>query len=218
MSSLDSSVNKCLKDMHNKSKTEKGSYGEEAVFKICEQFYQTEGGILYHSYTYKPDETKEGNIKKAEDGHLFVEALSSKTEIDILYCTKYRIYPIEVKAYRAKEIVLTDDGISGCYKTDKSPVHQNEMHCRHLYPTIFRGLPNGSTGYVIPVVCFVDKCKLIDRRSIEQKNYIYVTILSTLKQFIRKTNVPGDYLIDLQLMQKLLSEIEISHEKHLPLR
>ena len=73
MSSLDSSVNDCLKNMHSRQSTEKGAYGEEAVFKICEQFYQSNGGILYHSYTYKTDETKQGNIKKNEDGTLFVE-------------------------------------------------------------------------------------------------------------------------------------------------
>ena len=218
MSALGNSINKCLKDMHSKSSVEKGSFGEEAVFKICEQFYQTEGGILYHSYTYKPDETKQGNIKKSPEGNLYIENLGSKTEIDILYCTRYRIYPIEVKAYRAKEIILTDDGISGCYKTDKSPVHQNEMHCRHLYSTLFRGVPGGETKYIIPVVCFVDKCKVIDKRSPEQKNYIYLTVLSNLKQFIQKTNTPCEYLIDLPLVERLLKEIEISHEKLLPLR
>ena len=217
MSSLSNSVNKCLRDMRKQTSTGKGSYGEEAVFRICEQFYQTEGGILYHSFSYKTDPDKEGNIKN-ENGRLYVENLGSSTEIDVLYVSPYRVYPIEVKAYKAKEIILTDDGITGCFMTDKSPVHQNEMHMRHLYSVEFRGLPGGETKYNIPIVCFVDKCKVIDRRSPEQKNYIYVTVLSNLKSFIKKTNVPGDFKIDLELMQKLLTDIEISSEKHLPLR
>lgn len=218
MSSLNSSVNECLKNMHSKQSTEKGAFGEEAVFKICEQFYMSNGGILYHSYSYKTDETKAGNIKKNENGQLYVENLSGTTEIDVLLVTPYRVFPIEVKAYRAKEIVLTDDGISGCFKTDKSPVHQNEMHCRHLYPTLFRALPQGNTDFVVPIVCFVDKCKVVDKRSPEQKSYIYVTVLSTLRKFIQKMNTPNGCVLDLNLIQKLLTEIEVSSEKHLPVR
>ena len=218
MSSLNASVNECLKNMHSRRSTEKGSFGEEAVFKICEQFYQTQGGILYHSYTYKTDETKQGNIKRSESGNLFVENVGGYTEIDILLITPYKVFPIEVKAYRAKEIILTDDAIAGCYKTDKSPVHQNEMHCRHLYSTLFRGLPEGNTDFVVPIVCFVDKCKVIDRRSQEQKDYIYVTVLSTLKKFIKQMNYPDGCILDLNLIQRLLMEIEVSNEKHLPVR
>lgn len=218
MSKLSRSVDACLNKMSAIGGTEKGAYGEKAVFTICEEFYQREGGILYHSYSYKTDPTKEGNIKRGDQGNLFIENLSGSTEIDVLLVTKNRVFPIEVKAYKAKEIVLTDDGISGCFKTDKSPVHQNEMHMRHLYPTIFRGLPDGETRYVVPVVVFVDKCKVIDKRSKEQKDYIKVITLNMLKKFIQDNNAPLEYAIDLRLMDKLLKEICISSEKYLPYR
>ena len=218
MSKLSKSVDACLSKMSAIGGTEKGAFGEKAVFTICEEFYQREGGILYHSYSYKTDPTKEGNIKRGEQGNLFIENLSGSTEIDVLLVTKNKVFPIEVKAYKAKEIVLADDGISGCFKTDKSPVHQNEMHMRHLYPTIFRGLPDGETRYVVPVVVFVDKCKVVDKRSKQQKDYIKVITLNMLKKFIHDNNAPLEYTIDLRLMDKLLKEICISSEKYLPYR
>lgn len=46
MPGLDNSVNKVLSQMRKQSQTGKGSYGEMAVFKICEQYYQRDGGIL----------------------------------------------------------------------------------------------------------------------------------------------------------------------------
>lgn len=217
-STLDKQINKCLKDMHTQSSTGKGSYGEQAVFKICEGFYQTNGGILYHSYSYKTDPEKAGNIKKANDGHLFVENLGNMTEIDVLYISKHRVYPIEVKAYKAKQITLTDDGIEGCYKTDKSPVHQNEMHCRHMYSGLYRALPNGNTDYVIPIVCFVDKCKVIDKRSPAQKKYIYCTVLNNLRKFIKSMDKPGEFDLDLDTIDNVLNEMMFECCKHLPVR
>lgn len=198
--------------------TAKGSFGEQAVFRICEEIYQLNGGILYHSYTYKTDPDKKGNIKRNDRGVLFVENLSSTTEIDVLLVTKNKVFPIEVKAYKAKEIVLTDDGISGCYKTDKSPIHQNEMHCRHLYPAIFRALPDGDTRYIEPIVVFVDKCKIIDKRSDEQKRYIKVAILDTLRKTIEEKDKHLEYTIDLNIMAKCLNEACTSYERLLPYR
>ncbi len=218
MSSLGQSVDNCLKNMHGATQTGKGSYGEQAVFKICEQFYQREGGILYHSYTYRVDETKAGNIKKDENGKPYVENLGSSTEIDVLYVSPYRLYAIEVKAYKAKHITLTDDGISGCYKTDKSPVHQNEMHMRHLYAELFMGLPKGNTDYCTPLVCFVDKCTVEDNRSDWQKQYIPVTVLNGLRPFIKATDKPIENRLDLNTIQRILNEMMISCDKHLPLR
>ncbi len=216
--SLRQSVNSCLDNMHSASQTGKGSYGEQAVFKICEQFYQKEGGILYHSYTFRVDNTKPGNIKKNDQGGLYIENLGSSTEIDVLYVSPYRVYAIEVKAYKAKKIVLTDDGITGCYKTDKSPVHQNEMHMRHLYSELFMGLPGGETMYNIPLVCFVDKCTINDNRSDWQKQYIPITVLNQLGKFIKQTNKFIGKRLDLNTIQRILNDMMISCDKHLPLR
>lgn len=218
MSNLDDSVNEVLNKMHTFSQTEKGTFGEQAVFKICEQFYQKDGGILIHSYSYKTDREQAGNIKRGDNGQLYVENLSDYTEIDILYVSKFRIFPIEVKAYKAKEIRLDDAGIYGCYKTDKSPVHQNEMHCRHLYPKVFRALPEGSTEYIVPIVCMVDRATIIDERSDWQKDYIKLCILDNLEQTIRQFNTPIAYQLNLQLVDTILKESMIKNEKYLPPR
>lgn len=215
---LNRSVNSILKQMSETGGTGKGVYGEEAVFTICEKIYQIEGGILYHSYEYAVDKTKEGNIKRHSNGTLYLENLGSTTEIDILLVTPYRIFPIEVKAYKAKEIILTDGAIDGCYKVDKSPVHQNEMHCRHLYPAIFTAVPNGETKYIVPVVVFVDKCKLSDQRSDWQKDYVHVTNLNNFESTIKSLDKPAENRLDLNAVANVLKERCTSSKKCLPLR
>lgn len=218
MSKLDGSVNSLLSKMRDSSQTGKGTYGEQAVFKICEQFYQREGGILIHSYSYKVDKEQKGNIKRGENGQLYVENLGDYTEIDVLYVSKFRVFPIEVKAYRAKEIRFDDAGIYGCFKTDKSPIHQNEMHCRHLYPHIFRALPEGKTDYIVPLVCMVDKCNIIDERLDWQRDYIKLCVLNNLEETIRANNTPLKYRLNLQDMNNILKEAMIKEEKYLPPR
>lgn len=218
MGSLDKSVNNALAKMHNNRGVDKGSFGEEAVMKICEEFYQTQGGILVHSYSYKTDKEQAGNIYRGDNGQLYIENLGDYTEIDVLYVSKFRVFPIEVKAYRAKEIKLDDEGIYGCYKTNKSPVHQNEMHCRHLYPYIYRGLPDGNTNYICPIVCMVDKATISDERTDWQKKYIKVCILDTLKQVIEQNNYPLEYQLNLTLIDSLLKEAMIKNSKYLPVR
>lgn len=217
MANLDNQINGLLGKMTQAGGTGKGTYGEQAVFKVCEEFYQTCGGILIHSYSYNVDQSQAGNIKK-NDGKLYVERLGSTTEIDVLYVSKYRVFPIEVKAYKANTITLTDDGISGCYKTDKSPVHQNEMHCRHLYAHIFKCLPDGQTKYVVPIVCFVDRASIIDKRSDWQRGYILLTILDNLKETIKINNFPLEYQLNLTSLDNTLKEQMQSCEKYFPPR
>lgn len=218
MGSLDSAVNGALNKMHKNTSTGKGTYGEQAVLAVCEKYYQKEGGILIHSYSYKTDREQVGNIKKGDNGNLYVENLSDYTEIDVLYVSRFRVFPIEVKAYKSKEITLDDSGIYGCYKTDKSPVHQNEMHCRHLYPFLFRGLPDGDTSYIVPIVCFTDECKIIDSRSDWQKDYIHVCALNGLDSVIHTFNTPLRYRLNIQQINNLLKEYMVKHEKYLPPR
>lgn len=217
MSRVDKAVNACLSKMHSAKGVDKGVYGEQAVFKICEEIYQKCGGLLCHSYSYKVDQTKAGNIKVNEFGKLMLENLGSSTEIDVLLVTPYKVFPIEVKAYKAKEIVLTDDRISGCYKVDKSPIHQNEMHARHLYSGIYKCLPDGATKYIVPICVFVDECRLIDKRSTWQKSYIYKATLSNLHEVIMQLNVADEFKLDLGAVSKALTELEVSTEKKLPL-
>lgn len=218
MASLNKSVNQLLGQIREVGGTGKGVIGEDAVFQICEQMYQRKGGILYHSYEYKVDPTKEGNIKRHSNGDLYIENLGTTTEIDVMYISPYRVFPIEVKTYKAKKIVLTDDKISGCAKTDKSPVHQNEMHCRHLYPMIYRVLPKGITGYIVPIVVFVDECTVEDSRSQWQKDYIKVTTLNGIEALITNLDKPLDYRLDLNAIARVLKEGCSSCKKCLPCR
>lgn len=217
MSNIDSDLNSLLKTMHTQDTKEKGTTGELAVTRICEEFYNSMGGILYHSYTYKVDKDLAGNIKKDDSG-MYVENLGSTTEIDVLYVSPFKVFPIEVKSYKAKEIIFTDDGISGCAITNKSPVHQNEMHCRHLYSHLFKCLPDGDTSYIVPIVCMADETKVRDKRSQWQKQYIKMSILNTLKDTIQKNNNPGAYRLDLQAIDKCLREASTDYDKYYPLR
>jgi hypothetical protein len=215
--SLDSDVNALLKQMHSQDPIAKGTTGELAVTKICENIYQNQGGILYHSYEYKVDKELAGNIKKKE-GKLFIENLGSVTEIDVLLVTPFRIFPIEVKSYKANKITLRDDGIYGCAITDKSPVHQNEMHCRHLYSHIFKSMPDGATDYIVPIVCMVDKAEVIDERSDWQKKYIKVCILNTLEDTIIRNNNPGEYRLNLRAIDQSLKDVATNWDKYYPVR
>ena len=218
MSRFTRAVDATIDKMHKTGGTGKGVYGEQAVLRICELLYQQQGGIVYHSFVYPCDPTKAGNIKVNQFGNLVVEPNAKSTEIDVLYVTQNRVFPIEIKAYKAKEITLTADRIYGCYKTDKSPIHQNEMHARHLYHAIYKSLPDGKSSYIRPIVVFVDKCKIIDQRPDWQLQYIYKATLDTLPTLLQALDKPGDALIDLVTMENTLKNICISYEVNLPLR
>lgn len=214
---LESDINKYLETMHKQDPMGKGTVGEQAALRICEKFYQMCGGILYHSYTYKADPELQGNVK-ASGGQFYLERVGSVTEIDVLYATEFKIFPIEVKAYKASKITLTDSSIAGCNRTEKSPVHQNEMHCRHLYPHLVRALPNGESKYIEPIVCFVDRCELVDNRSEAQKEYIKVVTLNQLESCIAQLNRPLEYRIDLDTLEVCLNDACTSYEKLFRLR
>lgn len=211
------SVDSILKRMHSQDATHKGTTGEQAVFTICEKFYNEYGGILIHSYAYKTVDGLAGNIK-TQYGEFYVENIGGYTEIDILLCTPFKIFPIEVKAYKAKKIILTDDRIAGCNVTNKSPIHQNEMHMRHLYPQIFTNIPGGKCyEYVVPIVVFVDRCTVEDNRSREIQDYIPIAILNTLNATITKYNKPvNNTIIDLKGLEQSLRSAMVSNSVFLP--
>ena len=215
--SLTSDVNKILNTMHSFNSSEKGVYGEKAVLAICEDIYQRKGGILIHSYAYKTEDVLAGNIKR-DGAKYYVENLGSFTEIDVLLVTPYKVFPIEVKAYKANKITLSNEKISGCHSTNKSPEHQNEMHCRHLYPHIYTALPDGCSNYIVPIVVFADDCTLADVRTNDRKQYIKVTILNRLRSLIEEYNKPyNGYMIDLRVMDEKLKTAMVSNEKYLTL-
>ena len=211
------SIDSILKRMHSQDTLEKGTTGEQAVFSICEKFYNEYGGILIHSYAYKTVDGCAGNIKN-KDGRFYVENLGGYTEIDILLCTPFKIFPIEVKTYKAKKIVLADDRIEGCAITNKRPIHQNEMHMRHLYQHIFSNIPGGKCyDYIVPIVVFVDRCTVEDNRSQEIQDYIPIAILNTLNATITKYNKPvNNTIIDLKGLEQSLRSAMVSNSVFLP--
>ena len=214
---LSDSVNSMLSKMHaQKVPSDKGPYGEKAVLAICEDIYHRRGGILVLSYTYRTVDGLAGNIKR-DGSKLYVENLGTHTEIDVLLVTKNRIFPIEVKAYKANSITLNNDRITGSSNTSKSPEHQNEMHCRHLYPHIFTAIPDGIAKYIIPIVVFVDETKVFDKRTDDHKDYIKVTVLNQLRSLIEMCDKPlNNTQIDLQVMETKLRSAMISCEKFFP--
>lgn len=218
--SLDQDINKVLKTMHGRQATDKGSPGEYAALKICEEFYNKYGGILIWSYSYQVDKDEPGNIymDRNNGNRLYIENLGSSTEIDILYVSPTKVFPIEVKAYKSKKISLFNDRIDGVFKNEKSPVHQNEMHCRHLYSFLYRALPEGDTRYIVPIVVFVDEAEIEDNREDWQRDYILVRTLNSLHETLEDYMYPLDYKLDLTLVNNLLHEKLVKAEVFMPVR
>lgn len=220
------SINDVLADMRKAGKVadmkEKGNLGEEAVLAICYDRKQKVGnGLLFQSFMYPYQTSRDGvcytgNIKY-EDGN-FVEYTddSINDEIDVLYITPYRVFAIEVKSYSARKLDVYEHWFNrNGSPVDKSPIAQAEKHARHFYHAVYDVLPDGNPNYIIPLVCFVDKCKVRDDRSEYFRDYVPVCILNTLLKTINKYNTPLEYNIDLTAMQSKLDQIKVSIKRTL---
>ena len=214
-------INDVLADMRKAGKVSdmkaKGDLGEEAVLAICyDRKQKVDNGLLYQSFMYPYQSNREGicytgNIKY-EDGN-FVEYTdtSINDEIDVLYITPYRIFPIEVKSYGAKKLDVYEHWFNrNSTPVDKSPIAQAEKHARHLYHAIYDVIPEGDTSYIVPIVCFVDKCKVRDDRTPYHRDYIPVCILNTLLKTINHYNTPLEYNLALPAIESKLNEIKVS--------
>lgn len=217
------SINSLLNDMRRAGKVQdmkaKGNYGEDAVIAICSDRKTRQGhGLLYQGFMYPYASNRDGvvyagNIVYNTETEKFTE-YSNKSindEIDVLYVTPYRIFAIEVKSYHAKLII---DKNGWLYRSgqpvDKSPIAQAEKHARHLYQSIYEVIPDGDWHYIVPIVCFVDQCKVSDDRHPVFVNYIPVCILNNLLNCINKYNKPLDYNLDLNEIAKKLNSIKVS--------
>lgn len=216
-------INDTLKAMRDSGKvqdwTEKGALGEDAVFEVC--LNRKEQCLLYHSFTYPYQSNRSGivfmgNIKY--EGGQFVEYTdaSINDEIDVLYITPSRIFPIEVKSYHSKHIDVYDHWMNrDDTPTDKSPITQAEKHARQLYHAIYDVLPDGKAKYICPIVCFVDRCTLRDDRSDYFQKYIPVCTLNDLNKTINKNSKPYEYILSLRDIKKKLKEVAVSIKKEL---
>lgn len=232
MINIGADVNSILRNMRNAGKLMdikgKGDLGEDAVLNLCLEFKRGCNGILIQSFQYPYASNREGknyigNIKY-ENGEYFevTDRQGLEDEIDILLITPYRIFPIEVKAYKAN-IQIYDHWMKrdnngpgkpkGMIEVDKSPVAQAEKHARHLYHQLSPVLPDGQPSYIVPIVCFVDKSVIDDDRSAANQAYLPVTILNTLVSTLSKYNVPLRYGLDLDAVRRKLKEIKISTRK-----
>lgn len=216
-----SRINNILKDMRKAGKVQdmkaKGDAGEKAVLAITLDRMDVTGGVVYHSFQYPYQKNREGftylgNVKY-ENGK-FVDYTETKNnreltdEIDVLYISKYRIFPIEVKSYHAKLEVYDHWMKKQGTMVDKSPIAQAEKHARHLYHVLYDVLPDGNPDYIKPIVCFVDRCKLVDDRSDEQISYIPCCILNNLKATLINSDRPLDYALDINMITNKLKEVK----------
>lgn len=220
------SVNDVLSSMRKAGKVqdmkEKGDLGEEAVLAICLDRKKAVGkGLLYQSFMYPYQSDRSGRVYtgnvKYENGE-FVEYTSESTndEIDVLYITPYRIFPIEVKSYSARTLDVYEHWFNrSSTPVEKSPIAQAEKHARHLYHAIYDVLPDGNPEYIKPIVCFVDKCKVRDDRSQHFVDYVPVCILNNLLRTINHYNTPLEYNLSLPEVERKLNNVAVSIKKAL---
>lgn len=215
------SIDNILKNMRMQSKLQnmkgKGDAGEEAVLQIMLQRLQHTGGLLYRSFRYPYQQNRQnvtyvGNIMLEEGKFVaYNDARNGRIledEIDILYVTPLRIFPIEVKSYHAKLEVYNDWMKKQGEEVDKSPIAQAEKHARHLYHALHDVLPDGRPEYIQPIVCFVDRCTLVDSRNQGSKVYLPCCILNNLKSTIIHCNTPLRYSISVPDVKKKLDSIK----------
>lgn len=217
-------INDVLKHMREAGKVsnmkEKGNLGEEAVLSICYERKKKVGkGLLYQSFMY-PYQTNSsgvcytGNVKLENNQFVEYTRDTLNDEIDVLYVTPYRIFPIEVKSYKARTLAVYEHWFNrGSTPVDKSPIMQAEKHARHLYHAIYDVLPDGSPSYIVPMVCFVDKCRVLDDRSQHFRDYVPVCILNNLLSTINKYNKPLDYNLDFSEIERKLNEVKVSIQR-----
>lgn len=220
-------INDVLRKMREAGKfqdmKQKGNLGEDAVVALCaDRRDRTGHGLLYQGfmYPYQKDSTGKvvtGNIQYNAETGKFVEYTSEKIkdEIDVLYITPFRIFPIEVKSYHA---TIDIDANCWLYKNgepvEKSPLAQAEKHARHLYHAIYDVIPDGDPDYIVPICCFVDRCKIRDVRSQAIVDYIPVCTLNTFLKCIAKYNTPMSFNIDLEKVEERLEQVKTSTKKY----
>lgn len=219
-------INDVLANMRKAGKVadmkEKGDLGEEAVLSLCYERKEKVGnGLLYQSFMYPYQSDRSGvvftgNIKY--ENNQFVEYTddSINDEIDVLYITPYRVFPIEVKSYHARTLDVYEHWFNrNSTPVEKSPVTQAEKHARHLYHAIYDVLPDGLPEYIQPMVCFVDRCKVRDDRSEHFFDYVPVCTLNNFLQTLNHYNKPLQYNLDLATIENKLNQVKVSVKRSL---
>lgn len=214
-------INDVLANMRKAGKVqdmkEKGNLGEEAVLSLCYERKEKLGnGLLYQSFMYPYQSDRQGvvytgNVMYQDNNFVEYTDDSINDEIDVLYITPYRIFPIEVKSYHARKLEIYEHWFNrDSQPVDKSPIMQAEKHARHLYHAIYDVLPDGNPAYIQPMVCFVDRCKILDDRSDHFADYIPVCVLNNFLKTLNHYNQPLQYNLDLTNLEAKLDKIKVS--------
>lgn len=191
----------------------KGDAGEDILLALCQKFTKNRRGCkIIHSYKhqYYTDSsgfTLWGNIKYKDGEYVTIEKPSYVDEIDVVLITPFRIFVIECKARSGTWNIFDHWVKQGSTMTDKSPICQAEKHARHLYPNIHEYLPDGNPDYIIPLTVFVDKAKIVDKRSKEFKYYIKALTANRFLATLKELNTPLDYLIDIDQLINYMKDI-----------
>ena len=201
-------ISKKLELLSKLKSVDKGDVGEDVIFEILKTVQKKRGGIIFHSYKYPYIPNIPGNVKIDDNGKVYVvPGDNHMDEVDLIYVTDYRIFLIEVKAYRSKDIRFTDLWTYHNKAADsKSVLCQSEKHGRHFYHTFYSYLPNGSSEYIIPLVCLVDKCKFTDKRSSKDLNYLPACLRNELVYYLNELDTPLDFRIDIPDLKKGMLE------------
>lgn len=222
MTSLNSVLGKMRAAGKLQNMKDKGDLGEEAVLSICyDRKQKTGNGLLYQSYMYPYQTNKSGicylgNVVFKEGELIDYSRDTLNDEIDVLYVTPYRVFPIEVKSYHAKSLEVYEHWFNkNGEPVEKSPIMQAEKHARHLYHLIYDVLPDGDPHYIQPIVCFVDRCQVIDDRSDHFFDYIPVCVLNNLLKILNRYNKPLTYNLDLKEVERKLMSGKVSIKKTL---
>ncbi|MBR1735795.1 MAG: NERD domain-containing protein [Firmicutes bacterium] len=198
-----SRINAMLNKLSELNDERKGELGEQIVFEVLKRYKKTAGeSVLINTLAYPYCKGAAGNVKLKDNKFITVSDSDTQDEVDVVLITEFRIFLIEVKAYRYS-IKFTD---TWTYRS-KGPVEksiplQAEKHARHFYYNFYDVIPDGKEDYIIPIIVIADKSDIDDERDPKWKRYIPVTNLNMLNKTVSELDKPLEYLLD---TKKILS-------------
>lgn len=207
-------INLLLQKLAKLNDENKGSLGEEIVFEVVKRYQKKRGNlILLRSVSYPYIPHVAGNIKLIDSEYKHFSDSNTEDEVDIIVISSYRIFLIEVKAYRY-QVTFTDEWT---YRPkgpiEKSIPIQAEKHARHFYYNFFHTLPDGNSNYIIPMIVLADKSTIIDNRNSNMKQYIPITNLNNLNKTISDRDTPLEYELNTPEILKAIKEKSLSINK-----
>lgn len=218
MSMTDAEVNKFLRQVQalwGGDARKKGTPGERAALAALKRYKNLcRPSVIIHSFAYPYAKGEAGNIHLDDNGNLdfTTDRGQGQEEIDLVFITTRRVFLIEVKTYKRDNIKLTD--LWEFYKgpVKKSVQSQTEKHARHFYYNFYEYFPDGKKEYIVPVIVFIDRCKVKDERSMKQKEAMPACILNNLNKIISVYDTPLQYAIDIDALLGAMLNKQFSNE------